>query len=180
MRMEARSLSAVRAAADSHNPAAAFELALRYQDGLGLPADAETAVAWMQRAAADGHALAQYNLGILCLTGRGTPPDPTRALSWLRASAEQGSLRAAFMLGTLYYEGVAGDRALEEACKWLDTVAVRGGGIVPTWPRTAGLHDLTPEQVAEARYLARRARAESAGRPDDDTPQHPGRLRAGA
>src|SRR5207248_179548 len=56
---------ALRTAAASGNPAAEYEIAVRFAEGRGLPANLELAVQWFERAAQQGLAPAFYRLGSL-------------------------------------------------------------------------------------------------------------------
>jgi len=82
----------VRAAADwylarasSGDPAAQYEIAVRYAEGRGVAKDYTRAAAWFREAAINGVAAAQYDLGILYDKGLGLARDPIEAVIWYKA-----------------------------------------------------------------------------------------------
>ena len=52
--------------------------------------DPAQALAWYQKAAAQGHAAAQFNLGRMYEYGLGVDKDPAQALAWYQKAADQG------------------------------------------------------------------------------------------
>jgi len=119
----------------------------------------EEAVEWYRKAAEQGHARSQLNLGDLYFKGEIVPQDVNTAVGWYRRAAEQGNGEAQHQLGVLYAngEGIAKDAV--KGYMWLLLAVgtaeprhrVRMGKILNF--TAAGL---TPEQVEEARNLARR------------------------
>ena len=87
-----RSSSATRAAAE------AFDLALRYEHGEGVPQDYGRALALYCEAANRGEAKAFFTLGWMFLHGRGVSRDDAIAVGWLRKAAERGTLQAVNLL----------------------------------------------------------------------------------
>ena len=49
-----------------------FNVALMYEQGLGVGKDEQEAVVWYGKSAAQGNSSAQYNMGVLYENGRGT------------------------------------------------------------------------------------------------------------
>jgi TPR repeat protein len=63
------------AAAQAGHPDSQFNVALMYEQGIGIGKDEKEAVSWYGKAAEQGHAAAQYNLAVLYENGRGTEID---------------------------------------------------------------------------------------------------------
>ncbi|MEZ5463028.1 tetratricopeptide repeat protein [Dokdonella sp.] len=82
-----------------------YNLALMYEQGLGVGQDESEAVAWYGKAAAQGNAFAQFNLGVLYENGRGTAVDYAKANEWYRKASVQGDALAIGNLGMLYARG---------------------------------------------------------------------------
>jgi len=66
-----------------------------YGNGQGVPQDDAQAVAWFQKAAAQGDADAQNNLGVMYGNGRGVPQNYEEAYVWFSLAAAQGHENAA-------------------------------------------------------------------------------------
>ena len=69
---------------------AQFNLALMYEDGLGVPQDYKEAVRLYRLSAEQGFALAQSNLGLMYEKGRGVPQDYVSAHMWFNLSGSNG------------------------------------------------------------------------------------------
>lgn len=93
------------AAAQAGHPDSQFNLALMYEQGLGIGKDEKEAVAWYLKAAEQGHAAAQYNLAVLYENGRGTQIDLAKANEWYRRASAHGDTLAIGNLGMLYIRG---------------------------------------------------------------------------
>ncbi|MCR5259748.1 MAG: sel1 repeat family protein, partial [Desulfovibrio sp.] len=63
------------------------------------------ALAWYEKAAEQGNAVAQANLGQLYSNGHGVRRDYAQARAWFEKAAEQGNAVAQGMLGVLYLNG---------------------------------------------------------------------------
>jgi localization factor PodJL len=114
-------------AASAGDPAAAFEVAVRYAEGRGVPADLKKAAEWYKRAAEGGVAVAQYRLGSLYERGQGVAKDTAAAATWYQRAADQGNVGAMHNLAVLMSEGVQGsgpDPA--KALQWFQTAAFYG------------------------------------------------------
>lgn len=72
------------------NTAAQVNLAQLYRDGLGVPADPQTARRWIERAATSGHPLAQYRLGEFYEEEAQSRVELQAAELWYKRAAEQG------------------------------------------------------------------------------------------
>ena len=116
----------LRAAAQSGNPAAEYEVALRFAEGRGAPANLEQAARWFERAANRGLALAQYRLGGAYEKGQGVRKDLDQARRLYRAASEQGNAKSMHNLAVLYAEGIEGKPEFTAAAEWFRKAAARG------------------------------------------------------
>jgi TPR repeat protein len=69
---------------------AQFNLALMYEDGLGVPQDYKEAVRLYRLSAEQGYAEAQFNLGNRYYNGQGIPQDYVLAHMWWSISGSNG------------------------------------------------------------------------------------------
>lgn len=116
----------LRTAALAGDPAAAYEVAMRYFEGRGVPANSQDAVRWFERAAAKGLAPAQFRLANLLEKGIGTKKDYVRARALYTAAAEQGNAKAMHNIAVLFAEGVDGRPDYTGAVKWFTRAAEYG------------------------------------------------------
>jgi len=116
----------LRTAAASGDPGAAYEIALRFAEGRGVPVDLEHAVRWFQRAADRGIAPAQYRLGSLYEKGQGVKKDIEAARRLYTAAAEKGNAKAMHNLAVLHAEGIDGKPDYRTASIWFRKAAERG------------------------------------------------------
>jgi localization factor PodJL len=117
---------ALRAAAASENPAAEFEVALRYSEGRGVPQSFETAARWFERAADRGLAPAQFRLGCLYEKGQGVKKDLETARRLYLSAADRGHAKAMHNLAVLYAEGIEGKPDYKTAAQWFRKAADHG------------------------------------------------------
>ncbi|MEJ8570976.1 peptidoglycan-binding protein [Microbaculum marinum] len=116
----------LRAAAEADDPAAQFEIAVRYMDGRGLPQSDAMAADWYRKAASQGLAPAQYRLGSLYEKGQGVDRDISMARMWYQRAAEQGNRNAMHNLAVLYADGIDGAPDYEKAATWFRKAAEYG------------------------------------------------------
>ena len=116
----------LRAAAAGGDAGAAYEIALRYAEGRGVPANLEEAARWFRRAADQGLAPAQYRLGSLLEKGQGVKKDLEAARRLYTAAAEKGNAKAMHNLAVLYAEGAEGKPDYRTASQWFRRAAERG------------------------------------------------------
>ena len=90
------------AAAEEGHADSQFNVAVMYEQGLGVGKDESEAVVWYGKAASQGNAAAQFNLGVLYENGRGTKIDYKKANEWYRKASVQGDALAIGNLGMLY------------------------------------------------------------------------------
>ena len=93
------------AAAEEGHADSQFNVALMYEQGIGVGKDEKEAVVWYGKSAAQGNAAAQFNLGVLYENGRGTEIDFAKANEWYRKASVQGDALAIGNLGMLYVRG---------------------------------------------------------------------------
>ena len=103
------------------DPAAQYDVALMYANGVGVGKDVAQAFAWTKASAEKGHTVAQYLLGSAYANGLGTPKDVQKALLWFVKSYEHGNEKAALKLAR-----VLGNGQLELAYRFLIESAERG------------------------------------------------------
>jgi localization factor PodJL len=118
--------SALRSAAVAGNPAAEYEVGLRFAEGRGLPQNFEDAARWLARAADRGLAPAQYRLGSLYEKGQGVKKDLMEARRLYLAAAQQGNAKAMHNLAVLYSVGLEGIPDYKTASQWFQKAADRG------------------------------------------------------
>ncbi|MCU0786349.1 MAG: sel1 repeat family protein [Verrucomicrobia bacterium] len=94
-----------RTAAETNDANCQYNLALMYEQGIGVAKDEREARTWYRKAAEQGNSNAQFNLGVLYENGRGGDVDFTRANQWYRKAALQGDALAIGNLGMLYIRG---------------------------------------------------------------------------
>lgn len=83
-------LTTFRTLAEEGNPAAQYNLAQMYRQGLGVASDYAQAAKWYRLAASQGDGLSQYNLGVMYVNAQGVPPNVVLAHMWLTLSATAG------------------------------------------------------------------------------------------
>jgi len=117
---------ALRSAAASGDPRAAFLVGVKFTEGDGVPADLTEAAKWYQIAADQGLAPAQYRLASLYEKGRGVELDLDKARAWYEQSAQAGNSKAMHNLAVLYAEGAGGAPDFERAAQWFESAAEYG------------------------------------------------------
>ena len=81
---------------------------------------------WLQRAAAQQHALSENALGEMIEQGRHGKPDPKAACGWFERSAEHGSGDGALATATCYYLGRGRAQDMRQAHRWYLEAAKAG------------------------------------------------------
>ncbi len=118
--------AALRAAAAKGDPAAAFEIGVRYAEGKGVPVSYEEAVKWYDRAARGGIVPATFRLGALYEKGLGTKKDVETARRYYMQAAERGSAKAMHNLAVLDADGGTAGPDYKGAAQWFRKAAERG------------------------------------------------------
>jgi len=116
----------LRKAALAGDPAAAYQVGLRFAEGRGVPANLAEAARWYERAASKGLAPAQFRYASMLEKGLGVRKDLGRARRLYLAAAGQGNAKAMHNLAVLYAEGVDGRPDYGTAAKWFSKAAEHG------------------------------------------------------
>ncbi|WP_454918028.1 hypothetical protein [Xanthobacter sediminis] len=114
---------ALRTAALEGNLAAAYEVGVRFADGVGIPQDLDAGIKWLGYAVSRGFAPAAYRLGSLYENSLHNGDEAYRFYKW---AAEQGNVRAMHNLAVLYSQGIDGTPDWGEALKWFRKAANLG------------------------------------------------------
>ncbi len=113
----ARARQAWGALAEQGDPVARFNLAMLYQQGLGVPREPARAAGLLSAAAAAGYAPAQYQFGLVRLSAE--PADLDGAVFWLSSAARQDHAMAAYRLGRLLSGEAGASENTAAALEWL-------------------------------------------------------------
>ena len=70
----------------------------------GMAVDVGSAIAWLEKAAENGHPDAAFDLAVLYLEGESVEKNSNQALIWITTAAEQGHTEAQFYLGLAYQQ----------------------------------------------------------------------------
>jgi localization factor PodJL len=116
----------LRNAALAGDGAAAYEVAVRFAEGRGVPANPEEAAHWYERAAAKGLAPAQFRYASMLEKGQGVKKDLVQARRLYLAAAAKGNGKAMHNLAVLYAEGIEGRPDYGTAAQWFRKAAMAG------------------------------------------------------
>jgi localization factor PodJL len=116
----------LRSAALAGDGAAAYEVAVRFADGRGVPANLPEAARWFERAASRGLAPAEFRFASMLEKGQGVKKDLAAARRLYFAAAAKGNAKAMHNLAVLYAEGVDGKPDYPTAVKWFRKAARHG------------------------------------------------------
>jgi len=116
----------LRAAAIAGDAAAEFEVASRFADGHGVPANDAAAAHWLELAAKQGLAPAQFRLGGFYEKGVAVSKNLAVARDLYAAAAAKGNGKAMHNLAVLYAEGINGPADYRAAAEWFRKAADRG------------------------------------------------------
>jgi len=147
-------MSAVKPAnAKPANAKSAYNLAILYSNGWGVPIDDTKATQYFRIAAESGVISAQYNLGVRYAQGKGVPKSDVIASSWYAKAAEKGMLDAQFNLGVRYYKGLGVEKNYISAYKWLNLATVLGSKRAKIARELVG-QSMDGEQIEQAMKLS--------------------------
>ena len=79
-----------RLSAEQGDVEAQYNLALKYDNGQGVPQDYKEAVKWFRLSAEQDYVNAQYNLGLMYANGQGVLQDYALAHMWFNLSGSNG------------------------------------------------------------------------------------------
>lgn len=116
----------LRSAALSGDRYAAYDVAMRFVDGVGLPANPAMAADWFRRAALAGDARAAFRFGSMLERGTGVDRDLAQARTFYEQAAGAGNVLAMHNLAVLMSDGSGGPKDLEAAARWFQAAADHG------------------------------------------------------
>jgi localization factor PodJL len=116
----------LRSAAVAGDGAAAYEVAVRFADGRGVPASMEDAAIWFERAASKGIVPAQFRYASMLEKGQGMRKDLVQARKLYLAAAAKGNGKAMHNLAVLYAEGIDGKPDYATAAQWFRKASEHG------------------------------------------------------
>ena len=123
------SLGQVQKQAEAGDASAQTRLGWIYASGIGVLVDADKAVEWYQKAAAQGYPKAQYELGIMYGSGEtvtSVAKDPNKAAEWFQKAAAQGYPKAQLELGKMHLTGEGVTKDATKAVEWYQKAAAQG------------------------------------------------------
>jgi localization factor PodJL len=118
--------SALRAAAAKGDPAAQYEVALRYAEARGVAQNPTEAAYWFEQAANQGLAPALFRLGGLHEKGLGVKKNVDLARRYYSAAGAAGNAQALHNLAVLHAEGLDGKPDYPTAARWFRKAADYG------------------------------------------------------
>ena len=116
----------LRAAALKGDPAAAYEIGVRFAEGKGVAADLDEAAKWYDRAAQAGVVPAIFRLGTFYEKGLSVKKDVDIARRYYMQAAERGSAKAMHNLAVLDADGGGKGANYKSASHWFRKAADRG------------------------------------------------------
>lgn len=108
------------------NSTAMNNLAVLYENSLGVTRDYATAKRLYERAAGLGNVTAMRGLGALYNLGRGVPIDYVTARGWYEKAAAKGDAASMYNLGLLYDKGNGVTQDYVAARRWYEQAAAKG------------------------------------------------------
>ncbi len=118
--------TALQAAVAEGNPAAWYEVGVRYAEGRGVEADMAEAAEWFAASAEAGYVPAQYRTALSYEKAMGVERDAQNALAWYTKAADAGNASAMHNLGVLFAQGAVGAPDNQQARKWFMDAAEYG------------------------------------------------------
>jgi localization factor PodJL len=116
----------LRTAALGGDAGAAYEIAMRFSEGRGVPANLEEAAHWYELAASKGLTPAQFRYASMLEKGQGVKKDLESARKLYVAAAGKGHAKAMHNLAVLYAEGIDGKPDYASAAQWFRKAAEHG------------------------------------------------------
>jgi localization factor PodJL len=116
----------LRIAAQQGDPAAAFDVGVRFAEAKGVKQDFQQAVIWYSRAAQKGFVPAQYRLATIYEGGLHGTQDIPRAKVWYKRAADQGHVKAMHNLAVLAAGSNQSQPDYQTASRWFAEAADRG------------------------------------------------------
>jgi localization factor PodJL len=116
----------LRAAALKGDPAAAYEIGVRYSEGKGVAVNLDEALKWYDRAAQAGVVPAVFRLGTFYEKGMSVKKDADVARRYYLQAAERGNAKAMHNLAVLDADGGGKGANYKNASEWFHKAADRG------------------------------------------------------
>jgi localization factor PodJL len=116
----------LRAAALKGDPAAAYEIGVRYSEGKGVAVNLDEALKWYDRAAQAGVVPAVFRLGTFYEKGMSVKKDADIARRYYLQAAERGNAKAMHNLAVLDADGGGKGANYKDASEWFRKAADRG------------------------------------------------------
>ena len=116
----------LRAAAIKGDPAAAYEIGVRFAEGKGVAANLDEAAKWYDRAAQAGVVPAIFRLGTFYEKGMSVKKDVEIARRYYLQAAERGNAKAMHNLAVLDADGGGKGANYKSASQWFRKAADRG------------------------------------------------------
>lgn len=116
----------LRAAALKGDPAAAYEIGVRFAEGKGVASNFDEAAKWYDRAAQAGVVSAIFRLGTFYEKGLSVKKDTDTARRYYLQAAEQGNAKAMHNLAVLDADGGGKGANYKGASHWFRKAAERG------------------------------------------------------
>ena len=102
---------------------AAFLLGRLHEEGVGVTADSNSGLRWIEKAAVRKHAGAQNRMGRAYYRGEGRPINANTGVRWFKRGAMTGSAEAQYNLAIAYHLGRGINRNEVEAVRWFEIAA---------------------------------------------------------
>ena len=116
----------LRNAALKGDPAAAYEIGLRYAEGKGIAVNLDEAAKWYERAALGGVTPAMFRLGTFYEKGLSVKKNPDTARRYYMQAAERGNAKAMHNLAVLDADGGGQGPNYKSAVQWFRKAADHG------------------------------------------------------
>lgn len=116
----------LRNAALKGDPAAAYEIGLRFAEGKGIAVNLDEAAKWYERAALGGVTPAMFRLGTFYEKGLSVKKNPETARRYYMQAAERGNAKAMHNLAVLDADGGGQGPNYKSAVQWFRKAADHG------------------------------------------------------
>lgn len=116
----------ISSAVEKGDKHARYELAVCYEDGIGVAQDSKKAFELFSALAAEGDLNSQYYIGVMYDKARGVERDAAKAAEYYRQAAERGQVIAQYNYAVLLSLGDGVAKNLSEALNWAKK-AEKGG-----------------------------------------------------
>lgn len=105
-------------AAELDHPIAQYNLAVMYDNGLGVTRDPFAAFDWYRRSADQGYEDAEFCVGVAYSVGEVVPVDYAKSIDWYHKAAAQGQSDAQNNLGVMYDNGMGVPQDYKKSESW--------------------------------------------------------------